>query len=61
MDIRVTDAGGADAHEHILITGGRDGDPLQFQWLSRLNHTNGFHADSPPGIPVTPTHPWPSR
>jgi hypothetical protein len=47
MRVRVTDPRGADAYKHILVACRGDGNSLQFQWLARLDHADGFHVVSP--------------
>jgi hypothetical protein len=47
VGIRVTDPGGADPHQHILLTGSRNGKLLQFQRFPWLDHADRFHMVSP--------------
>jgi hypothetical protein len=48
--VRVADAGGAHAHEHLAGTGLADGDVLQLQRPGHRGHANGSHRSSVPGM-----------
>ncbi len=43
MRIRMTNAGGFDSHEYVVISRLRPGNFMQFKALSGLNKANSFH------------------
>ncbi len=46
MDIGMTDAGGFDAHQHIVRSRIRDGDVLRLQGPAGFNEADSFHEFS---------------